>query len=147
MTLTMVGLASYFSLNLIRGVVLSADGFYYSLIPGSLGGLGAVGIRSHFSKIIKPHELGKVFSGLACIETITPLFAAGLFIVVFNATMDSMPNLCMYLMAFVLIIPFAVMVWIQFFTQLPHLSDNISEPIDETNQQQSDGRVVKTIDL
>jgi MFS-type transporter involved in bile tolerance (Atg22 family) len=122
-TLSMVGLVSYFSLNLIRGLVLSSAGFYYALIPGCLGGIASIGIRSHFSKIIERHELGKVFSCLAAIEAVTPLMSASFFTTIFNATMDSMPGLSLILVALILIIPFGVVLWIHGCTQMPDISD------------------------
>ncbi|CAG2105249.1 unnamed protein product [Medioppia subpectinata] len=105
-TLSMVGLVSYFILNLVRGLVLTPAGYYYSLIGGCLGGVASIGIRSHFSKIIRLDELGKVFSGLSAIEALTPLISAALFTGIFNATMDSMPGLSLIVVAVILIIPF-----------------------------------------
>ncbi|CAG2118473.1 unnamed protein product, partial [Medioppia subpectinata] len=109
-TISLVGLVSYFIKNIVRGVVLTSGGFYYSLIPGCLGGLATVGIRSHFSKIIRSDELGKVFSALSAIDAFAPLISAAVFTGIFNATMDSMPGLSLIVVALILIIPFAVII-------------------------------------
>ncbi|CAG2104672.1 unnamed protein product, partial [Medioppia subpectinata] len=118
-TLAAVGFGSYLSMNVIRGVVLNPSGFYYSLIPGNMGAVGSIGIRSHYSKIVKAHELGKVFSLLAAIEAVSPLVASFIFSSLFNATMDTMPGLSLLVVALVLVYPIVVVTWIHFFTVLP----------------------------
>ncbi|XP_054157505.1 proton-coupled folate transporter-like [Oppia nitens] len=118
-TLSMIGLTSYLLMNLTRGLVLSPNGFYLSLIPGCLGSVASIGIRSHFSKIVKPEELGKVFNCLSCFEALAPLVAAGVFTSIFNSTMDTIPGLSLILVALLLIIPLGTVVWIHYFTALP----------------------------
>ncbi|XP_054157504.1 uncharacterized protein LOC128955852 [Oppia nitens] len=114
-TLSLVGLVSYFLQNIIWGTVLYPKGYYYALIPGCLGGVASIGMRSYFSKIIGPEELGKLFNCLGSLESITPLITAGIFINIFNATMDSQPGLSLILVAILLIIPFVILIWINFY--------------------------------
>ncbi|CAG2101156.1 unnamed protein product [Medioppia subpectinata] len=135
-TISMVGLGSHFMQNIVRGVVLTPFGFYYSIIAGCLGGVASIGIRSHFSKIIRLDELGKVFSGLSAIEALTPLISAALFTGIFNATMDSMPGLSLIVLALILMIPFGVVLWIHLCTHLPdvdHNNDNKAISINDVD--------------
>ncbi|XP_054156892.1 proton-coupled folate transporter-like [Oppia nitens] len=131
-TLSLIGLLSYFAQNLIRGVVLTSNGFYYSILPGCLGSVGGIGIKSHFSKIVTPQEIGKVFSCLATIEAITPLIAAGIFTTLFNATINTNPGLALIVVAGLLVIPFTAMIWIHFCTKLPDLSGSSDHPSNDS---------------
>ena len=131
--LSMIGLVSYFTENIIRAFVLNANGFYYSLIAGCMGSVAGIGIRTHFSKIIKPNELGKVFSALGAMDAIAPLIASAIFTSIFNATLDTIPGLTLLVVALVLVIPFVVMVWIHFFTVLPDSMANIEINVNNSN--------------
>ncbi|CAG2106821.1 unnamed protein product [Medioppia subpectinata] len=92
-TLSMVGLVSFCGQYVLRGVILNPNGFYLSIPVGMLGAIGSIGIRSHFSKIVEPRELGKVSSLMAAIDSVIPLVGSSFYSSVFNATMDTNPGL------------------------------------------------------
>ncbi|XP_054152853.1 proton-coupled folate transporter-like [Oppia nitens] len=98
-TVSALGMASYGIQNLVRGLVLTPDGFYYSIIAGCLGSIASVGLRSHFSRILKPRELGALFSCFTCIEGLTPIVAGVIFNEIFKHTVQTGWPGCMLLVA------------------------------------------------
>ncbi|CAG2103843.1 unnamed protein product [Medioppia subpectinata] len=123
--LALLGLVSFFSLHLIRGIVVSPNGYYYSLIPGCLGLYAIVGIRAHLYKLFKDHELGKVLSFFAATEATTPLIATEVINIIFDETIGKMQGLPFIIIAVLLVIPFMVIVWIDNYTILPHLQPSV----------------------
>ena len=123
-TLSMLGLTAYFGQNLLRGLMLNVNGFYGSIAAGSLGPIASVGIRSHFSKIVSDRELGKISSLMAAIDSVVPLIGSFFYTYVFNATMDSIPGLSFIISGVLLVIPFAIMLWVHFYTVLPDVTQH-----------------------
>ncbi|CAG2170532.1 unnamed protein product, partial [Oppiella nova] len=125
-TLSLLGLTSFFTLNMTRALALSTDGFYYALIPGCLSALTTVGIRAHMTKIIDVHEMGKVFSLVAMNEANTPLLATEVFTLLFDATIDSNPKLQLIVVALILLVPAIVITWIHCYTKIKRVGEFLS---------------------
>ncbi|XP_054156950.1 thymic stromal cotransporter homolog, partial [Oppia nitens] len=120
-TLALVGLFSFVAQTTIRGIILNPNGFYLSIPMGALGPIGFIGIRSHFSKIVEPDELGKVSSLMGAVDSIVPLIGSAIFTAIFKSTMDTMPGMSFLITSSLFIIPLSVLLWIHFYTVLPHL--------------------------
>ena len=120
-TMVMIGTTSYFAQCIIRGTLLTVDGFFISIPAGCLGAMASIGLKTYTSKIISTNEQGKVFSLLSIIDSLVPLIAAGFFTQIFNATMDTDPGLSYILTALLLICPFLVGIWIHFRAKIPNI--------------------------
>ena len=142
-SLSLIGCGAYFAQNIIRGVVLTPEGFYVSLLAGALGSVASVGIRAHFSKIVEQQELGKVFSLMSAIDSVAPMVSSILFTNLFNATMDSMPGFSFIIVAGLLVIPFFVIFWIDLYTVLPDFSKTKTKDIEEEVYSQAISDVTK----
>ena len=133
-TLSLIGLTAYFTQNMIRGLVLTEQGFYISLLPGALGSITSVGIRTHFSKIVEPKELGKVFSLMSVIDSLAPLMSSAVFTNVFKHTMDTLPGLSFLIICGMLLIPYFSTFWIDLYTVLPDFNENQSKEINNNTK-------------
>ena len=129
----MIGLASFAAQYVVKGLILSPTGFYVSVPVSALGSIGSIGIRSHFSKIVEPYELGKVSSLMAAIESIVPFIGSFFYTTIFNATMDSMVGLSFLITSGILVVPFVIMIWIHFFTVLPDFAANTDNNDDNSD--------------
>jgi PCFT/HCP family folate transporter-like MFS transporter 1/3 len=71
------------------------------------------------SKIVERDEIGKIFSFIAALDTIAPMFSATIFTYIFKYTMDSYPGTVYQLTALLILFPIFTMMWIDLFTERP----------------------------
>ncbi|XP_064462920.1 uncharacterized protein LOC135373761 isoform X2 [Ornithodoros turicata] len=90
--------------------------------------LGSVGIRTHLSKIVEGHEVGKVFSFFACFESILPIAGEVVFTKIFQWSLDFFPGM-VYLTAAAL--SFCAVLLIGYCI---HISSHSYAPMDEENE-------------
>jgi PCFT/HCP family folate transporter-like MFS transporter 1/3 len=76
----------------------------------------SIAIRSKLSKLVTKDELGKVFSLLATLESITPLIASLFFTYLFKWSLNFFPGLTFEVCAALMIIPLLSMIWIDLKT-------------------------------
>ena len=131
--MVIIGCLSYSAQNLVRGLVLEPNGFYISIAAGCMGAMGAIGLRTYFSKLISTNEQGKVFSLVTTVDAILPLISASLFAKLFNATMDSMPGISFITIAIINLIPIVIFVWIYFYTEVSDSSEYVIVNNDNTD--------------
>ncbi len=81
--------------------------------------VSSVGTRSHMSKIVGRDEIGKIFSFIAALDTIGPMFSSTIFTFIFKYTMDSYPGTVYQFTAFLILFPIFTMMWIDIFTERP----------------------------
>lgn len=67
--------------------------FYLQCVVGVPSFVGHVGIRTHLSKIVEHHEVGKVFSFLSSFESLLPIIGDVLFTQIFNLSIGFLPGL------------------------------------------------------
>jgi hypothetical protein len=119
MTLALIGLCAYFGQNMFRGLILSPTGYYIAIIFGALGSVTSVGLRSYLSKIVERTELGKVFSLMSALESISTGLAPAIFTNIFRATIDTIPGICFVINGSLLIVSIFSVYCIDLYTQLP----------------------------
>ena len=112
MSLSIVGIISILSQNLIRGTLLNAEAFYVSYAFGSMAYVPAISVRSQLSTIVEQTEENKVFGLLATFETMTPFVGSILYNTLFSATIATYPGLVFHFSAALLLIPFIGFVYI-----------------------------------
>ncbi|CAG2106820.1 unnamed protein product, partial [Medioppia subpectinata] len=140
-TLSLIGLAAFGGQNLLRGIILNPIGYYLSMPVGAMAAMATIGIRSHFSKIVEPRELGKVSSLMAAIDSVMPLIGSAFYTSVFNATIHSNPGLSFIITGALMSVPFAVMIWIHFFTVLPDFQSRAIEVDINSNDESNEERI------
>ena len=105
MLIAIIGFVGIFGQMTIRGVILSPLGFYISIVVSCTTSLGAIGYRSHLSKIVESSEMGKVFTLMMVIDSLAPIVASSLLAKLFQATIDSFPSTCFLILAVTSLIP------------------------------------------
>ncbi|KAG8197164.1 hypothetical protein JTE90_011324 [Oedothorax gibbosus] len=109
----MVGVISMMGqYGLIGLSMLSIYLFYLGNVVGSMYGLSRFLIRTIISKLADKDELGRVFSFLATCEAILPMFGSILVTKVFNATLDTFPNVTYMMTVGFLILPMGTLGWL-----------------------------------
>ncbi|CAG2163228.1 unnamed protein product [Oppiella nova] len=107
-----LGLVSHISKHIVVGSYQQPIGYYISVAIGSVSGMVSVAIRSKMSKLVKKEELGKVFSLLSTLESVSPLLASLVFTFIFEWSLDFFPGLTYEISAALMIVPLIAMVWI-----------------------------------
>lgn len=115
MLLAIIGVVSLLLQCLLRGSWQRPAGLYLSFIGGMFGPISMIAIRSRLSKIIHEDEIGKVFSLMATVESITPTLASIFYSSIFAASIDTYPGLAFQIAAFILFIPLIVFIWIDLY--------------------------------
>ena len=129
--MVIIGCLSYSAQNLVRGLVLEPNGFYISIAAGCMGAMGAIGLRTYFSKLISTKEQGKVFSLVTTVEALLPLTSASIFAKLFNATMDTIPGISFIIIAIFNLVPIVIFVWIYFCAEVSDSSEYVIVNNDE----------------
>jgi hypothetical protein len=104
-SLSIIGVLSLYTQNLIRGTILNENAFYLSFIFGSLAYLPPISVRSKLSNIVDKNEENKVFGLLATFETLTPFVSSIIYSTIFEATLVSYPGLVFQISSVFLLIP------------------------------------------
>ncbi|XP_064477645.1 uncharacterized protein LOC135391336 [Ornithodoros turicata] len=102
--------------------------YYVQFAVGIPTFLGSVGIRTHLSKIVEGHEIGKVFSFFACFESILPIAGEVVFTKIFQWSLDFFPGM-VYLTAAAL--SFCAVLLLGYCI---HISSHSYAPMDEENE-------------
>ncbi|XP_054156476.1 uncharacterized protein LOC128954893 [Oppia nitens] len=120
-TLSLIGLVSYGTMCLIRGIWQHDQAYYYSIIPGCLGAYAVIGFRARLSKLLRHHEMGKIFSLFSAFEANTSLVSNEIYKLVYEKTVDlsGCQGLALLLTALVVCIPLVALFWIHSYTEEP----------------------------
>ncbi|CAG2163229.1 unnamed protein product [Oppiella nova] len=110
--IVILGLVSFIMSQIVVGSYQHPIGYYIHVVIGSVSGMVSVAIRSKMSKLVKKEELGKVFSLLSTLESVSPLLASLVFTFIFEWSLDFFPGLTYEVSAALMIVPLIAMVWI-----------------------------------
>lgn len=90
------------------GSITSEYGLYLNGVTGSLMAAAISGIRSFLSLIVPGNEIGKVFSIMQLVDTITSFLSPALSSIAFRATISWYPTFTYHCFAIILIISLAI---------------------------------------
>lgn len=111
-TLTILGILSYYGQYIILGAWLTPLGFWISVVVGVLGNMSSIGVRSYLTTIVDKSETGRVFSFMSAVDSIAPMLASTIFTMIFRETIDSYLGLAFHVIAALQLLPLLVMIWI-----------------------------------
>ncbi|XP_054152845.1 solute carrier family 46 member 3-like [Oppia nitens] len=121
--LALIGYCSYFAYNMIKGTFIMPIAYYVAMPVSAISGIASIGCRSHLTKIVGRHEIGKVLSFMQALDTIAPVISTTALTYMFRYTMDDYPGIVYQLISGLILIPICVMIWIDLFTDRPELDE------------------------
>ncbi|XP_063219981.1 probable peptidoglycan muropeptide transporter SLC46 isoform X2 [Bacillus rossius redtenbacheri] len=97
--LAMLGFLSKMMSSLIFAFAPSPWYLYLAIGVGVIGGISGPLCRAILSTTVPSNEIGKVFSIISSLESLTPLVASPLYTLVYNKTLHTFPGACFILSA------------------------------------------------
>ncbi len=101
---------------------------------GALHSVCAIVIRSMLSKVSPASDLGKIFSLLACLESVMPVLSIPVLTVVYEATLNNFPGAVYIAMAGIFFAVGTVLSYVHYLLSRPGVRyGNLSEEEDNEN--------------
>lgn len=111
-TMAIIGSSAVIFSSAIKGGIMEPFAYFLGEGIGIFGILLNLSMRSVISRMVRPDEVGQIFTILSCFHSMAPIISAAFYTAIFNRTIEFYPGFVYHVVAVMKFYPLFVAIWL-----------------------------------